>query len=113
MKSVQYYLLKGNRDDVEKAVKTDLVWFAKELNNAILNNSDFNVVTDPKSMMSEDDKAMLIVKHLLNRVDLDKDALKEFVEILKKKKGFATLITKLGKDEIAQYVAPSYLSLVE
>ena len=98
-------MLKRNRDDVEKAVKTDLVWFAKQLNKddvAILNDSDFNDVTDPKSMMSEDDKAMLIVKRLLNRVDLDKDALKEFVEILKKKKGFATLIAELGKDEIAQ-----------
>ena len=98
-------MLKRNRDDVEKAVKTDLVWFAKQLNKdyvAILNDSDFNLVTDPKSMMSEDDKAMLIVKRLLNRVDLDKDALKEFVEILKKKKGFATLIAELGKDEIAQ-----------
>ena len=104
-RSREYILLKRNRDDVEKAVKTDLVWFAKELNKddvAILNDSDFNVVTDPKSMTSEDDKAMLIVKRLLNRVDLDKDALKEFVEILKKKKGFATLIAELGKDEIAQ-----------
>lgn len=94
VKSLAYRVLKKNRDGVEKVVKTDLVWFAKELNDdnvAVPNDSEFNVVINPTSMYSEDDKAMLVVKRLLNRVDLDPDVLGEFIGILKKEGTFNAL----------------------
>ena len=98
-KSEQYQLLKKNISDVQKVFVADIVWFATELSDddvAVLNSAEFSEATNPKSMLTDEDKAMKMFKCLLNRVDLDPDALGDFLQILRKKeKRFKVLIRKL------------------
>lgn len=102
-KSKEYELLKENRDIVEKAIKIDTEWVAKELNHPdvdVLTDSDYNTVTNAKSLLTEGEKAGLIFKRLLQWVDMDPDALGMFVEILRKKKKFKIVIEKLGGSKL-------------
>ena len=96
--SLEYLGLKKYRSDVEKTIKSDPKWFAEELNvdETVLTDAKYNELTNPRSMLTDDEKAGEMVKHLLDRVDLDPDALREFLEILKKKdKKFRPLMDKL------------------
>lgn len=94
----EYKLLKKNRRDVEKAVKSDLKWMADELNDddiAILNGQQYDDVVE-RTLLSDNDKATMVAGALLNRVDLDPDGLRVFVDILKKNgPKFRALIAKL------------------
>ena len=102
-KSLAYMRLQRCRSNLEKTIKSDLVWFAKELNvdETVLTDSQFNELTNPKSWLTEDQKAGEMAKRLLDRVDLYPGALGEFVDILNKKpKKFRPLIDELSEKKL-------------
>ena len=114
----EHKLLKKNRSVVEKMIMSDMDWFADELNAedvAVLTDSLCNEVKNPVSMKTPEQKAAMVVKYLLNRVDVYPQALGEFVVILKKKpKKFKVLIDKLdltsGKHNIKHRMPIMYKS---
>ena len=79
---------------------SDMKWLAGELNDddvAVLNDQQYTDVTEVKTLLNEEDKAGIVVKALLNRVEQDAGELNTFVNILKKKpRKFKALIAKLG-----------------
>ena len=78
---------------------SDMKWLAEELNDdnvAILNDEQYTDVTEVKTLLNEEERAGIVVKALLNRVEQDAEELKTFVDILKKKsRKFKALIVKL------------------
>ena len=78
---------------------SDMKWLAEELNDdsvAILNDQQYTDVTEVKTLLNEEERAGIVVKALLNRVEQDAEELKTFVDILKKKsRKFKALIAKL------------------
>ena len=97
--SEEYALLKKHRRATELAVMSDIKWLAGELNDddvAVLNDQEYADVTEVKTLLNKEDKAGIVVKALLNRVEQDAEGLKTFVDILKKRpKKFKALIAKL------------------
>ena len=78
---------------------SDMKWLAKELNDdsiAILNDEQYTDVTEVKTLLNEEERAGIVVKALLNRVEQDAEELRTFVDILKNKpRKFKALIAKL------------------
>ena len=97
--SMEYPLLKKHRRATELAVMSDIKWLAGELNDddvAVLNDQQYADVTEVKTLLNKEDKAGIVFKALLNRVQQDAGELKTFVNILKKKPWkFKALIAKL------------------
>ena len=97
--SVEYELLKKYRRLTELAVMSDMKWLAVELNNdvvAVLNDQQYADVTEAKTLLNEEERAGIVVRALLNRVEQDAGELSIFVDILKKKsQKFKFLIAKL------------------
>ena len=83
----------------ELAVISDMKWLARELNDddvAVLNDQQYADVTEVKTLLNKEDKAGIVFKALLNRVEQDAEELNTFVNILKKKpQKFKGLIAKL------------------
>ena len=83
-----YKLLKKHQIAVQDKMKDDLEWFATELSSEdfpVLNSDQANDITNPRAQLRDIDKAILMVKPLMNWVKLDSEGLDEFVKILKKK----------------------------
>ena len=96
---MEYGLLKKHRRATELAVMSDMKWLAGELNDddvAVLNDQQYTDVIEVKTLLNEEERAGIVFKALLNRVEQDAEELKTFVDILKKKpQKFKNLITKL------------------
>ena len=92
-------MLKKHRRVTELAVMSDMKWLAGELNDddaAVLNDQQYADVTEAKTLLNEEERAGIVVKALLNRVEQDAGELKTFLDILKKRpKKFKALIAKL------------------
>ena len=66
----------------------ELDWIADELNSedvGFLSDAQCNEAKNPTSMKTPEQKAAMVFALILNRVDVDPGALKEFVSILRKK----------------------------
>ena len=107
---MEYALLKKHRRATELAVVSDMKWLAGELNDddvAVLNDQQYADVTEVKTLLNEEDKAGIVVKALLNRVEQDAGELNTFVNILKKKpQKFKALITKLETSVSSENTLP-------
>ena len=92
-------MLKKHKRATELAVMSDMKWLAGELNDddvSVLNDQQYADVTEAKTLLNKEDKAGIVFKALLNRVEQDAGELKTFVDILKKKpQKFKALIAKL------------------
>ena len=93
-------MLKRHRRATELAVMSDMKWLAGELNDddvAVLNDQQYADVTEVKTLLNEEERAGIVFKALLNRVEQDAGELKTFVDILKKKpQKFKALTAKLS-----------------
>ena len=97
--NAEYALLKEHRTELVVKMESDLVWFAWELNSTdfpVLSDELADTLTNPLSMLSHGDKAMLMANSLLKWVKLEPEGLIKFVRILRKKPvRFKVLIEKL------------------
>ena len=102
----EYSLLKRQRGATILAVVSDMKWLAEKLNDdnvAILNDEQYADVTEVKNTLNEKERAEILVKALLNRVEQDGEELNTFVDILKKKpRKFKALIEKLDTCKLTE-----------
>ena len=110
-KSEEYKRLKKCRSNLEKLIMPELDWIADELNDeavAFLNDAQCNEAKNPAAIKTPEQRAATVFALVLNRVDVDRNTLREFVSILRKKPVvFKTVIEKL--DPTGNFLASKQL----
>lgn len=91
-------VLKSKRVKLENIVTWDMKWLAHEMNKVgVLPDNAHREVTNPRSLLTEADKATMMVSSLEKSVKSEPSNLNKFLEVIKERQVFNDAIDYLFK----------------
>lgn len=95
-------LLRKHRISLEKVVTQNMTWLAHKMNSSgLLPDETHSDVINPRSMLTEAQKATNIVQSLKKKVDIDRSNWDKFVEILKQEPLYSDILTLFSHEPVS------------